>query len=188
MEQIGPRTQVGTDKFVSDAVAECKRRAGCGRPDLQAAQQILAQCASSRCHHLLTTFPLSQSSEYAILHDAGTLRAMKSLLGGVLGEPQEKERCLSPCHSAHANGRVGSQVSDPDGSSSKLGLGAWCKRGFPLEFNQLWSTWKLQQNLLVACDHLPSLTLSTVGRILHLLPLLNTITKRSFFWRTLLET
>ena len=31
-------------------------------------------------------------------------------------------RCLSLCHSAHANGRVGSQVSDADGTSSILGL------------------------------------------------------------------
>ena len=31
-------------------------------------------------------------------------------------------RCLSLCHSAHANGRVGSKVSDADGTSSILGL------------------------------------------------------------------
>ena len=56
-----------------------------------AAWQILVKCAGPRCHHLLRTLPPSQFSEYALRHDAGMLRTMKSLLGGLPGEPQEKE-------------------------------------------------------------------------------------------------
>ena len=90
-------TPVGTDQFVSDVVAERVQEetrlweAVEWVPDLQVAWQILVQCAGPRCHHLLRTLLPSQSSEYALLHDAGMLRAMKSLLGGFPGEPQEKE-------------------------------------------------------------------------------------------------
>ena len=61
-------------------------------PDLQAAWQILVQlCRPEVPPFGCGTLPPSQSSEYALLHDAGMLRAMKSLLGGLPGEPQEKE-------------------------------------------------------------------------------------------------
>ena len=90
-------TPVGTDQFVSDIVAERVQEESTlweaieWVPDLQAAWQILVQCAGPRCHRWLRTLPPSQSSEYAILHDVGMLRAMKSLLGGLPGEPQEKK-------------------------------------------------------------------------------------------------
>ena len=90
-------TLVGTDLFVSDAVTERVQEESRlweaieWVPDLQADWRILVQCAGPRCHHLLRTLPPSQSGQYAALHDAGMLRAMKSLLGGLPGEPQAKE-------------------------------------------------------------------------------------------------
>ena len=90
-------TPVGTDQFVSDIVPERVQEetrlweAIEWVPDLQVAWQILVQCAGPRCHHLLRTLPPSQSSEYSLVHDVGMLRAMKSLLGGLPGEPQERE-------------------------------------------------------------------------------------------------
>ena len=59
-------------------------------PDLQAAWQILLQCAGPRCHHMLWTLPPSQSPEYAQAHDAGMLRVMDTLLA-LSGDPQEVE-------------------------------------------------------------------------------------------------
>ena len=59
-------------------------------PDLQAAWQILLQCAGPRCHHMLRTLPPSQSEEYAQAHDAGMLRVMDTLLA-LSGNPQEVE-------------------------------------------------------------------------------------------------
>ena len=125
-------TPVGSDQFVSDVVAERvqeetrlweavvgARFAGCLALTLANSRSV---CRPEVPPFVENTAPELQSSEYALLHDAGMLRAMKSLLGGLPGEPQRERRCLSPCHSAHANGRVGSQVSDPDGSSRLLGL------------------------------------------------------------------
>ena len=88
---------VGTDQFVSDVVTErvqeeSKLWEAIGWvPDLQAAWQILLQCAGPRCHHLLRTLPPSQSKQYAIAHDEGMMRVMDSLMGGLPGESQAKE-------------------------------------------------------------------------------------------------
>ena len=47
---------------------ECKRGAIEWVPDLQAAWQILAQCAGARCHHLLRTHCPRAIQQCAILH------------------------------------------------------------------------------------------------------------------------
>ena len=57
-------------------------------PDLQAAWQILLQCAGPRCHHILRTLPPSQSEVYARSHDEGMERVMRILVG-IVGERQE---------------------------------------------------------------------------------------------------
>ena len=72
-------TPVGSTRFVEEVV---NKRLEEGAklweaiptvPDLQAAWQILLQCAGPRCH-MLRTLPPSQSEEYAQAHDAGMLR------------------------------------------------------------------------------------------------------------------
>ena len=90
-------TPVGTHQFVSDVVTERVQEesrlweAIGWVPDLQAAWQILLQCAGPRCHHLLRTLPPSQSRQYAVMHDEGMMRVMDSLMGGLPGESQAKE-------------------------------------------------------------------------------------------------
>ena len=49
-------------------------------PDLQAAWQILLQCAGPRCHHVFRTLPPSQSEVYARGHDLEMERVMSKLL------------------------------------------------------------------------------------------------------------
>ena len=58
--------------------------------DLQAAWQILVQCAGPRCHHFLRTLPPGESREYAEGHDEGMMDAMRSLLGGLPGTEVQK--------------------------------------------------------------------------------------------------
>ena len=57
-------------------------------PDVQAAWQILIQCAGPRCH--LGTLPPSQSAEYAQRHDDGMKQTMENLLR-LPGEDHEKD-------------------------------------------------------------------------------------------------
>ena len=59
--------------------------------DVQCGWQILVQCAGPRCHHFLRTVPPSQSRQYAVGHDAGMMRAMESVLGGIPGDGQQQE-------------------------------------------------------------------------------------------------
>ena len=162
-------------------------------PDLQAAWQILVQCAGPRCHHLLRTLPPSQSSEYAFLHDAGMLRAMKSLL-----ESHKRKKMLV----GWVLGQRPGWLQPPIGPR-----GLTCTRDFPFWLSQLWSQLEAAAEpvgclaagntldrhgfvgrpqwaaLQEACVHFLSLTLNlvsgpTAGNIMHL-PLLNTITGRS---------
>ena len=89
-------TPVGSTRFVEEVVnkrleEEAKLWEAIPTvPDLQAAWQILLQCAGPRCHHMLRTLPPSQSEEYAQAHDAGMLRVMDTLLA-LSGDPQEVE-------------------------------------------------------------------------------------------------
>ena len=63
-------------------------------PDLQAAWQILLQCAGPRCHHILRTLPPSQSEDYARSHDDGMERVMRIWVG-ISGEQQEVAAALN---------------------------------------------------------------------------------------------
>ena len=60
-------------------------------PDVQCGWQTLVHCAGPRCHHLLRTVPPSQSRQCAVGHDAGMMRAMESVLGGIPGDGQQQE-------------------------------------------------------------------------------------------------
>ena len=109
-------TPVGSAAFVQEVVNKRLRleaqlwNAIPSVPDLQAAWQILLQCAGPRCHHILRTLPPSQSEEYARSHDDGMERVMRSLVG-ISGEQR---------FSAHAYGWVGVEKSHPNGTSSLL--------------------------------------------------------------------
>ena len=89
-------TPVGSTRFVEEVVNKrLEEEAQLWKviptvPDLQAAWQILLQCAGPRCHHMLRTLPPPQSEEYAQAHDAGMLRVMDTLLA-LSGDPQEVE-------------------------------------------------------------------------------------------------
>ena len=60
-------------------------------PDLQSSWQILLQCASPRCHHLLRTLLPPQFAHYAAEHDEGMQKMMRALLGDIPGGDQEKQ-------------------------------------------------------------------------------------------------
>ena len=49
-------------------------------PDLQCAWQLLLQSANPRANHTFRTFPLEQSSEYAVAHDEGIWGVVEHLL------------------------------------------------------------------------------------------------------------
>ena len=89
-------TPVGSTRFVEEVVNKrLEEEAKLWEviptvPHLQAAWQILLQCAGPRCHHMLWTLPPSQSGECAQAHDAGMLRVMDTLLA-LFGNPQEVE-------------------------------------------------------------------------------------------------
>ena len=97
---------------------------------------------------------LEVSSEYALLHDAGMLRAMKSLWE-VCRESHKRKKmlvALTLCQcewEGWVSGQRPGWLQQPIGPRG-LTLCTWCKRGFPLWLSQLWSNWKLQQNQLVA--------------------------------------
>ena len=65
-------------------ILDWTRRADCGKASLG-----FQTC--SRCHYLLRTVPPSQSRQYAVGHDAGMMRAMESVLGGIPGDGQQQE-------------------------------------------------------------------------------------------------
>ena len=84
---------VGSTRFVEEVVnkrLEEEAKLWEAIPDLQAAWQILLQCAGPRCHHMLRILPPSQSEEHAQAHDAGMFRVMNTLLA-LSGKPQEVE-------------------------------------------------------------------------------------------------
>ena len=106
MAQLGPDVwsprgvkilaPVGTDDFVQTKIEsrlEDERslwEAVSWVPDLQCAWQILLQCASPRCHHLLRTVPPSQAARYAHGHDQGMMATMEALLEGLPGDVEQK--------------------------------------------------------------------------------------------------
>ena len=71
-------TPVGSRTFVAEVINKRLREdhklwgAIPWVPDLQAAWQILIQCAGPRCHHILRTLLPSQAAEYAQRHDDGS--------------------------------------------------------------------------------------------------------------------
>ena len=89
-------TPVGTDDFVQTKIeARLKDERSLWEavswvPDLQCAWQILLQCASPRCHHLLRTVPPSQAARYAHGHDQGMMATMEALLEGLPGDVEQK--------------------------------------------------------------------------------------------------
>ena len=93
-EDLG--TPVGTDDVVQTKIEsrlEDERslwEAVSWVPDFQCAWQILLQCASPRCHHLLRTVPPSQVARYAHGHDQGMMATMEALLEGLPGDVEQK--------------------------------------------------------------------------------------------------
>ena len=91
---LGPDWRRGLVRQASDSRLDEERRlkeAVSQVPDVQCGWQILVQCAGPRCHHLLRTVPPSQSRQHAVGHDAGMMRAMESVLGGIPGDGQQQE-------------------------------------------------------------------------------------------------
>ena len=149
---------LGTDQFVSDAITERvqeeRRLWGAIEwvPELVAGWHIFVQCAAPRCH-LLSNAP-SQFGQYAALHDAGILRTMKSLLGGLPGEPRAEEDAYRSATRPMRMGRFGLRTAT--GMAPAATGPSWrtfcarCKGGPPLWPSQLCSSWKQQQNFMVA--------------------------------------
>ena len=148
-------TPVGTNQFVSDAVAERVQEENRlweaieWVPDLQAAWQILVQCAGARCNHLLRTLPPSQSGQYAALHDAGMMGAIWE----VCQESHKRKKMLvawplCPCEwEGWVSGQRPGWLQQHTGPRG-LTLCTWCKKDFQPWLSQSWSSWKPQQNPL----------------------------------------
>ena len=94
-------------------------------PDLQCAWQILLQCASPRCHHLLRIVPPSQAEQYADGHDQGMMTTMEALLEGLPGDVEQKAWARRIA-TIHAYGRVGFAFCNPHVPRSILGLVGRC--------------------------------------------------------------
>ena len=112
-------TPVGSAAFVQEVVNKVELwNAIPSVPDLQAAWQILLQCAGPRCHHLRTLPPL-QSEDYARSHDDGMERVTRILVG-ISSEQQEVAAALNIASLPMR--WVGVEKSHPNGTSSLLGL------------------------------------------------------------------
>ena len=95
-------------------------------PDLQCAWQVLLQCGSPMCRHILRTLQPGLSEWCAQGHDAGMMDVMEPPLGWSVRRGTPAACGTQQCFGAHARGRLGLRSATRGDCSIVLGFLGRC--------------------------------------------------------------